>query len=134
MAVKIERYPDGNIYKKIEYTNNKRDRVETHYNSNGGIFVINTFKNNKMHGVQKVFRDGGGLMMETPYVNDMPHGVSILYDKDGSIKGTITYEKGKEVNIQKFEKRGLSSIVLQQKYLQAVKGLNKQWKNYFLEL
>ena len=120
MAVKIERYPDGSIYKKIEYKNSKRNRVETHYNSNGGIFLINTFKNNKMHGVQKVFRDGGGLMMETPYVNDEPHGVSILYDKDGSIKGTITYEKGKEVNIQKFEKRGLSSIVLQQKYLQVV--------------
>lgn len=123
MAVKIERYPDGSIAKKIEYTNSKRNRVETHYNSNGGIFIINTFKNNKMHGVQKVFRDGGGLMMETPYVNDMPHGVSILYDKDGSIKGTITYEKGKEVNIQKFEKRGLSSVVLQQKYSQAVKRL-----------
>lgn len=126
MAVKIERYPDGSIAKKIEYTNSKRNRVETHYNSNGGIFIINTFKNNKMHGVQKVFRDGGGLMMETPFMNDMPHGVSILYDKDGSIKGTITYEKGKEVNIQKFEKRGLSSVVLQQKYSQAVKGLNKQ--------
>lgn len=126
MAVKIERYPDGSIFKKIEYTNSKRNRIETHYNSNGGIFIINTFKNNKMHGVQKVFRDGGVLMMETPFVNDMPHGVSILYDKDGSIKGTITYEKGKEVNIQKFEKRGLSSVVLQQKYSQAVKGLNKQ--------
>ena len=125
MAVEIERCPDGSIYKKIEYTNNKRDRVETHYNSNGGIFAINIFKNNKMHGVQKVFRDDGGLMVETPYVNDMPHGVSILYDKDGSIKGTITYEKGKEVSIQKFEKRGLSSFVLQQKYSQAVKGLNK---------
>ena len=126
MAVKIERYPDGSIYKKIEYTNSKRNRVETHYNSNGGIFIINIFKNNKMHGVQKVFRDGGGLMMETPYINNEPHGVSILYDKDGSIKGTITYEKGKEVNIQKFEKRGFSSALLQQKYLQAIKGLIKQ--------
>ena len=85
----------GPLVKRLEYKKgNEKDRVETHYNSAGGIFMVIPFKNNKEHGTGITYYPTGEKWRETPYVNGEIHGVQISFDKSGKVTSRITYERG----------------------------------------
>jgi len=85
----INYHPNGEVYFKGEYKDQKKNGLWTSFYPDGGKWSETVFKEGKTHGKTISWHKNGEKHFEGFYTNGKPSGHWIFYDQEGN----KTYEK-----------------------------------------
>lgn len=89
------KYPNGNIWFRRRYENNRQEGVSREYYENGNLKVEANFIKGNLDGVVKYYYDNGKLKAEIEHKNNVPNGIAKIYNEDGAVFGEFQYKDGK---------------------------------------
>ncbi len=94
-------YTKGSILtKSLTYKNGKKDGLEKHFYSDGGVKLALNYKNGEKIGSQTSYHSNGQLnKKETIDENGKRDGEYVLYKYDGSLTTKGSYSNGKKIGI-----------------------------------
>ncbi len=93
--IKIEKYPNGKIFRKYPFVNGKVTGTFLEYFPNGNIRIQAEYLNNKKHGIHIYYYEDGKMFSKTHYLNDIKNGFETFYYPNGKLRLFSVYKNGK---------------------------------------
>lgn len=96
-----EKFDNGNIKFKTYVQNSCFDKYIDIYFPNGQLRTHTPLVNCKANGVSQGYLENGDLRTEIPYVDGYAQGDVKVYDKEGKVAETKTFDRGYPVDSNK---------------------------------
>ena len=97
-------YPEGGKLEEVNYVNGLEDGTFKQYFPNQSVKTKGRYKNGKYNGVFAYYYPNNMVYNTGTYENNLRHGVWTMYDEEGEIIVKVTYNNGKVVNREVFQK------------------------------
>lgn len=86
-GILVEKYQNGNIFRKIHMKNGHEDGLKQEYYESGKLKLTTNMVDGRVSGTNKLYGEDGKLYMEIVWDNGNATSVKV-YDKDGKVVAT----------------------------------------------
>jgi len=106
VETKTTHYENGTIKSMTEYAGNRPHGTHKQYYPDGTLEVEAQYRMGALQGIRKIYRKDGSLESATNYEQNVADGIQEVYYPTGELWTKNTYDKGKLIKTETFDKQG----------------------------